>query len=68
MAHAIGMLCACSFTVKWDDKDQYDIHRLAHLASRIRIDQQSHMAAVTEKAIQHVAEVFPSDDYANRAA
>ena len=67
MEDAIGTLCAYSFLVKRDDEDRYDIHRLVHLATRVWISQHGDIADEAEKAIQHVVEIFPSDDYANRA-
>ncbi|OCK98381.1 purine and uridine phosphorylase [Cenococcum geophilum 1.58] len=67
MEDAIGTLCAYSFLVKRDDEDRYDIHRLVHLATRVWISQHGDIADEVEKAIQHVVEIFPSNDYANRA-
>ena len=37
------------------------------LATRILISQHGNVAEEIGKAIRHIAEVFPSDDYANRA-
>ncbi|KAJ9645330.1 hypothetical protein H2199_003336 [Coniosporium tulheliwenetii] len=76
MEEAIGTLCGYSFLARRENDDRekedgeeewYDIHRLVHLAARIWISQGSDMAEVTEEAVRHVAEIFPSDDYANRA-
>ncbi|KAF2785582.1 purine and uridine phosphorylase, partial [Melanomma pulvis-pyrius CBS 109.77] len=76
MVAAIGTLCGYSFLARRDNNDRekeeggeewYDIHRLVHLATRIWISQGTDMAEVTEKAVRHVAEIFPSDDYVNRA-
>jgi hypothetical protein len=66
MANAIGTLCAYSFAVKRENEDTYDVHRLVHLATRIWVDQYGSMAETREKAVHHLAQVFPSDDYANR--
>jgi tetratricopeptide (TPR) repeat protein len=66
MANAIGTLCAYSFAVKRGNEDTYDVHRLVHLATRIWVDQYGSMAETREKAVHHLAQVFPSDDHANR--
>ena len=67
MVHTISTLCVYSFAVKQSDEDKYNIHKLIHLTTRIWIDRHGYMADVTEKAVWYVAEVFPSDNYANRA-
>ncbi|EUC46689.1 hypothetical protein COCMIDRAFT_4233 [Bipolaris oryzae ATCC 44560] len=66
MADAIGTLCAYSFLKKRENEDEYDIHRLVHLATRIWVRQYSDTRRVMEKGIRHLARIFPSDDYANR--
>ncbi|KAF2269765.1 TPR repeat protein [Lojkania enalia] len=66
MTDAIGTLCAYSFLVRRGDEDEYDIHRLVHLATRIWIRQHDDSRAVTTKGIRHVSNVFPSDNYENR--
>jgi tetratricopeptide (TPR) repeat protein len=67
MEDAIGTLCGYSFLVRRRDSDWYDIHRLVHLATRIWITQCGDASAVYQRSIRHVAGIFPSDDYANRA-
>ncbi|KAJ5020568.1 hypothetical protein PSV08DRAFT_412915 [Bipolaris maydis] len=66
MTNAIGTLCAYSFLTKRDNQDEYDIHRLVHLATRIWVRQYGDTRRVVEKGIRRVARIFPSDDYANR--
>ncbi|KAF2647031.1 purine and uridine phosphorylase, partial [Lophiostoma macrostomum CBS 122681] len=68
---AIGMLCGYSFMARREDdgegEEWYDMHRLVHLATRIWTRKHGDAGAAIEKAVRHVASVFPSDDYANRA-
>jgi hypothetical protein len=79
MEEAIGTLCGYSFLARRGDSGErehgvkeeeeeewYDIHRLVHLATRIWIRKRGDAARVQDKALQQVAGVFPSDDYANR--
>jgi tetratricopeptide (TPR) repeat protein len=71
---AIGTLCGYSFLARRGDgeteeegqEEWYDIHRLVHLATRIWIRKRGDAARVQDEALQQVAGVFPSDDYANR--
>ena len=76
MEEAIGMLCGYSFLAsrqgdghKEEDGEEewYDMHRLVHLATRIWTTKHENVTEAIEKALQHVTEVFPSDDYTNRA-
>jgi tetratricopeptide (TPR) repeat protein len=67
MADAISTLCGYSFLVRRGDEDEYDIHRLVHLATRIWVRQHGNTRRVVRKGIQHMADVFPSHNYANRA-
>ncbi|RAR09054.1 kinesin light chain 2 [Stemphylium lycopersici] len=48
-------------------EEWYDIHRLVHLATRIWVKKHCNAGEVVETAVRHVADVFPSDDYKNRA-
>jgi nucleoside phosphorylase len=73
---AIGTLCGYSFLARRDDSETegegeeeewYDMHRLVHLATRIWVQKRGGAAGVQEKAVRHVAGVFPSDDHANLA-
>jgi tetratricopeptide (TPR) repeat protein len=48
-------------------EEWYDLHRLVHLATRIWVSKHGDAAKVLDEAVRHVADVFPSDDYANRA-
>jgi tetratricopeptide (TPR) repeat protein len=49
-----------------DNEEWFDVHRLVHLATRIWIHEYGDLAEVTDDAVRHVAEVFPSDNHANR--
>ena len=66
MEDAIGTLCGYSFVVRRGDEEEYDVHRLVHLATRVWVRQYGDTRGVTEKSIGNVADVFPSDDYANQ--
>jgi hypothetical protein len=48
-------------------EEWYDIHRLVHLATRIWVKKHGNTGEVAEDAVRHVADVFPLDDYENRA-
>ncbi|KAH8726009.1 hypothetical protein GQ44DRAFT_706271 [Phaeosphaeriaceae sp. PMI808] len=76
MEEAIGTLCGYSFVSRREgnrfeegegDEEWYDLHRLVHLATRIWTSKHGDTADVAERAMKHVAEVFPTDDFANRA-
>ncbi|KAF2452243.1 P-loop containing nucleoside triphosphate hydrolase protein, partial [Lineolata rhizophorae] len=71
---AIGTLCGYSFLARREDdmeiekerEERYDMHRLVHLAARVWTSKHDSIAQTAEKALQHVTQCFPSDDYANR--
>ena len=67
MVHAIGTLRAYAFITKRGDTDIYDMHRLVHLAIKIWLDKQDASQKVKEEAAIYLAEIFPSDNYTNRA-
>ncbi|KAF2685268.1 hypothetical protein K458DRAFT_477318 [Lentithecium fluviatile CBS 122367] len=72
MEEAIGRLCGHSFLARLEDGERegeewYDIHRLVHLAMRVWTSGHGDAAEVAQKATRHVADVFPTNDYANRA-
>ncbi|KAF2474350.1 TPR repeat protein [Lindgomyces ingoldianus] len=66
MEDAISMLCGYSFLVRRGNEEEYDVHRLVHLATRIWVTQYSDTRGVAKKATRQLVNVFPSDDYANR--
>jgi tetratricopeptide (TPR) repeat protein len=66
LVDAIGTICSYSFMVKRDNEEVFDMHRLVHLAIRIWLDRDGRRVGIRKKAIEHVAEVFPSNDYENR--
>jgi tetratricopeptide (TPR) repeat protein len=76
MEEALGILCGYSFVSRREDnsaddangeKEWYDLHRLVHLATRIWINKCGDAADETCKAMRHVDEIFPSDDFTNQA-
>lgn len=42
------------------------MHRLVHLATRIWVSEKRAVEALSMKAMKHLSEAFPSDDYRNR--
>ncbi|CAN9218399.1 unnamed protein product [Alternaria alternata] len=76
LEEAIGTLCGYSFVSRREgdntsevdgEEEWYDLHRLVHLATRVWVDKYSSNADVMQQALAHIAEVFPSDDFANQA-
>ena len=67
MVHAIGTLSAYAFVTRRDESDTYDMHRLVHLATRVWLTEHGTTEAMHEKVAARLAEIFPSDDYSNRA-
>jgi tetratricopeptide (TPR) repeat protein len=80
LEEAIGTLCGYSFLARRgysgegmirkdeDEEEWYDIHRLVHLAAKIWVKEYGNTAAVLKRTMRHVAHVFPSGDWADRAA
>jgi tetratricopeptide (TPR) repeat protein len=75
MEQAIGTLCGYSFVSRRNDvilegaegkEEWYDLHRLVHLATRIWVSNYGDVPYITQKALKHVAEIFPTDDFANQ--
>ncbi|KAK4957446.1 hypothetical protein LTR10_005409 [Elasticomyces elasticus] len=66
MRTAVGTLCAYSFIAKREGGKMYDLHRLAHLAAQIWVQQNGHTVEVRERAIEHMAAVFPWDEWKHR--
>ncbi|RYN98523.1 hypothetical protein AA0121_g13502 [Alternaria tenuissima] len=76
LEEAIGTLCGYSFVSRREGdnasevdggEEWYDLHRLVHLATRVWVDKYGSTADVMQQALAHIAEVFPSDDFANQA-
>ncbi|KAH7396273.1 P-loop containing nucleoside triphosphate hydrolase protein [Pyrenochaeta sp. MPI-SDFR-AT-0127] len=63
---AIGTLSAYSFVTKHKEGQLLDLHRLVHLATRNWLRTEGILRLWTTKALQRLAEVFPSSDYQNR--
>jgi tetratricopeptide (TPR) repeat protein len=66
MMSAIGTLCSYSFITPRDDEGKYDMHRLVHVAARIWLRQEGLMVETQRRALKHLSDIFPSDDYDNR--
>ncbi|KAK5690838.1 hypothetical protein LTR97_011999 [Elasticomyces elasticus] len=63
---AIGTLCSYSFISMKDGEHIYDLHRLVHLAAQIWVRQSKRTVQVRERAIRHLATVFPCGGWKNR--
>jgi tetratricopeptide (TPR) repeat protein len=55
---------------EWDEQEEqeewYDIHRLVHLATKVWTSEHGDAAKVVTKSLQHITEVFPTDEWENR--
>lgn len=67
IVHAIGTLRAYTFVSRREDSDRCDMHQLVHLATKVWLDEHGVREALNEKVATRLAEIFPSDDYSNRA-
>ncbi|KAL8748675.1 MAG: hypothetical protein Q9184_007152 [Pyrenodesmia sp. 2 TL-2023] len=67
MVRAIGTLRSYAFVTRRDDGDSYDMHRLVHRATKVWLDKHGDTEALNEKVAAHLDDIFPSDDYTNRA-
>lgn len=67
MVHAKGTLRAYAFVTRQGDSELYDMHRLVHLATKVWLGEHSATKELDEKAAVHLAKIFPSDNYTNRA-
>jgi tetratricopeptide (TPR) repeat protein len=68
MTTAIGTLWSYSFITTRGDGKTYDMHRLVHVAARVWVQQKDLVVETQKRALEHLAKVFPSDDYDNREA
>ncbi|KAI9691238.1 MAG: hypothetical protein M1822_008858 [Bathelium mastoideum] len=66
MADAVGTLCAYSFLEERAEREMLDMHRLVHLATKIWMVDNGRDTEIKVKAVKHLSEVFPFDDYINR--
>jgi tetratricopeptide (TPR) repeat protein len=66
MTSAIGTLWSYSFITTRNDGQTYDMHRLVHVAARVWLHQRGMMAETSKRALEHLSDIFPSDDYENR--
>ena len=76
LEEAIGTLCGYSFVSRREGnntrevdggEEWYDLHRLVHLAIKVWVEKCSSAAGVSQQAMAHVAEVFPTDEFGNEA-
>jgi tetratricopeptide (TPR) repeat protein len=64
---AIGTLSAYSFVSRRPGDLTLDLHRLVHLATRNWLRKEGLLIKWTESAIERLGDVFPDDNYKNRA-
>ncbi|KAI2618351.1 hypothetical protein GGR54DRAFT_648120 [Hypoxylon sp. NC1633] len=66
LLQAIETLCAYGLLTKREDSAFYDIHNLVQMATRVWTMKHGLVKESTEKAIRHLARLFPSDESKNR--
>jgi NB-ARC domain/Tetratricopeptide repeat len=66
MVYAIGTLDAYAFMVRRGNTGVFDMHSLVHLATRIWVQRNVFTVQAKRTATQHLATVFPYNDYENR--
>jgi len=66
MTTAIGTLWSYSFISTRYDSQTYDMHRLVHVAARVWLQQKGLMVETQKRALEHLSNIFPSDDYEKR--
>jgi tetratricopeptide (TPR) repeat protein len=66
MTTAIGTLWSYSFITTRNDSQTYDMHRLVHVAARVWLQQKGLMVETQKRALEHLSNIFPSDDYEER--
>jgi hypothetical protein len=64
--NAIGTLWSYSFITSRSDGRTYDMHQLAHAVARVWVHQKGLMLETQRRALEHLSNIFPSDDYENR--
>ena len=67
MVHAIGVLTGYSFLTKQEDSEIYDMHRLVHLAVKTWMRKENVVDYWKVKTIEHLANIFPFDEWENRS-
>jgi hypothetical protein len=65
MTTAIGTLWSYAFISTRPNNETYDMHRLVHVAARVWVGQEGMEREVQRRAIAHLSDIFPSDDYDN---
>lgn len=66
LTEAIGLLCGYSFLGWREDGETLDMHSLVHLALRCWPGESLTSFMTKEDAIEHLTQVFPSDDWEKR--
>ncbi|KAF5972527.1 kinesin light chain, partial [Fusarium coicis] len=66
MTRAIGVLLGYGFLSQREGTDIFDTHSLVHLATRLSIERQGLRQVTRQKALKHVSEVFPDDNWEAR--
>jgi tetratricopeptide (TPR) repeat protein len=66
MTTALGTLWSYSFITTRNDSQKYDMHRLVHVAARVWIREKGLMVETQKKALQHLSNIFPSDEHTKR--
>lgn len=66
VTRAIGLLCGYSFLSWREDGKTLDMHRLVHLSLKQWLGQSSNNFMTQQDVIQHLTNIFPSDDWEGR--
>ncbi|POR34543.1 Putative Pfs, NACHT and WD domain protein [Tolypocladium paradoxum] len=67
LTQALGLVCGYGFLAWREDGETVDMHSLVHLALKIWPGQSSDNFMTQGEAIEHLARVFPSNDWENRS-
>jgi hypothetical protein len=65
--NAVGTLCGYAFLYRREDGEMLDMHSLVHLAAREWVRDKGDADGVKQNVVSHLATVFQSDDWDNRA-
>ena len=59
IVYAIGTFRVYAFVTGRDDSDTYDMHRLVHLATKVRLTGHGTIKDMNEKVASQLAGIFP---------
>ena len=65
--YAIRILRVYAFVTRQGDGESYAMYRLVYLATKVWLSEYSAIERLNEIVAAYLAEIFPSDNYSNRA-